>query len=112
MKTWKTLMLTGGLAFSLLLPLAVHAGPNSTGGPYATQGDAAPRRQALRERWRNMSPDERREAREKLRESRQNATPEERASRRQALRERWQNMSPEERQQLRQDFGRGRHGGR
>lgn len=57
------------------------------------------------ERLKNMTPEERRQVREKMREHRQKLDPQERAARREALRERWQGMSPEERAAIRKKLG-------
>lgn len=70
------------------------------------------RRQALRERWQNMSPEEREAMKQRFRDQRQQVSPKEREARRQELRQRWQNMNPDERQRLRRDFeGANRNGG-
>jgi hypothetical protein len=57
-----------------------------------------------------MSPEERAQLRERLRQERaqlEKLSPEQRA----ALRERWRNASPKERQQMREDLRRDRDGG-
>jgi uncharacterized protein YbdZ (MbtH family) len=102
-KTCRILLLAGGFALGLALTWTALA--------QGRAADDGARREALRERWRDMSPEERRAARERLRERDQNVSPEERATRREALRERWRDMSPEERQQLRRDFGKGGRAG-
>lgn len=81
-------------------------------GPVPGAGDApAARRERLRERWKAMTPEERRAARERFRRQGSDGSPEERAARRERLRERWKSMSPEERERLRRDFEEaGRHG--
>lgn len=106
-------LLAAAAAF-LTLCQPVFAEPPSGPGAMSFEppGEREDRRQALRERWQNMSPEEREAMKQRFRDQRQQGSPEERESRRQALRERWQNMNPEERQRLRRDFeGASRNGG-
>src|SRR6266481_4582694 len=62
-------------------------------------------RKAMREKWENMSPEEREQMREKMKQHWEKMSPEEREARRQEMREHWEKMSPEERGQFKQDFG-------
>src|SRR6266481_1497692 len=62
-------------------------------------------RKAMREKWENMSPEERANKREAMHKEWENMTPEQRTERRQEMREHWEKMSPEERGQFKQDFG-------
>ncbi len=63
------------------------------------------RRQSMREHWKNMPPEERRDLREKMRDRWEKMSPEDREARRGEMRQRWEKMSPEDREQFRNDLG-------
>lgn len=66
------------------------------------QAPDAERREALREKWQSMTPEQRAAAREKLRERREAMTPQQQADARERRQERVERMTPEQREQLRQ----------
>lgn len=67
--------------------------------------ERAERRKAMREHWDKMPPEERSEMRRKMKEHWMKMPPEEREARRKAMREHWEKMSPEERDQFKRDMG-------
>ncbi|MCK7498982.1 MAG: hypothetical protein MZW92_57040 [Comamonadaceae bacterium] len=96
------------LAATAALPLAA--------GAQGAQGIDPERREALREKWQSMTPEQRAAAREKIRERRESKTPEQREAakdragmrrddltpeQRAKLRERVEDMTPEQREALR-----------
>ena len=74
------------------------------------EGRQYERRENLRERFSQMSPEQRQQMRQQMREHWQQMPPEQRESRRQELRERWQNAPPEERQRWRENRQRPNNG--
>ena len=58
-------------------------------------------RNAMREHWKNMSPQERAEIRTKMQQRWSSMPPDVRKEKRDAMREHWKNMSPQERDQFR-----------
>ena len=95
------LLLAPGLALAQTVP--VPAGPAPGGG-----APSAEQREQMRQRWQNMTPEERQKAQEEMRQRRAERekamTPEQRAEaekRRAEARERWEKMTPDERAQAR-----------
>ncbi|MDX2194479.1 MAG: hypothetical protein NW201_14130 [Gemmatimonadales bacterium] len=90
-----------------LIGLALVAGPVAAQGPGPAAGGRPPfagaeGREALRERMRTMSPEERRALRDQMRERRQNLTPEQRAQLQQRREERLAALPPERRAYVQQ----------
>jgi hypothetical protein len=97
------LLLAPGLAFAQTVPTPSGSAPGAP--PTAEQ------REQMRQRWQNMTPEERQKAQEQFRarraEREKNMTPEQRAEmekRRAEARDRWEKMTPEEREQARKRF--------
>jgi hypothetical protein len=65
---------------------------------FAQAGDAPP----PRKRWRDLTPEERKEARQRARERQRNMTPEQREAARQRRRERFEKLPPEQQERIRQ----------
>lgn len=61
-------------------------------------------RDQVRQQWQNSSPEDRQRLRDEFRERRESMSPEQRQQFREQARERWQQMNPEQRQELRQRF--------
>lgn len=112
-------MTMGNRRLTLFALLAVAPWPGlanaeeaqETDRPAATAEERQARRDAMRERWQNMSEEEREAFRAEMRAKR--SAGDERMPRRfrhlsdeerEAMRERWQNMSEEERQALREQI--------
>lgn len=59
-------------------------------------------RDQIRQQWQSASPEERQKRREEFHERWESATPEQRDQLRERAKERWEQLSPEQRQQIRQ----------
>lgn len=59
-------------------------------------------RDQIRQQWQSATPEERQKRREEFHERWESATPEQRDQMRERARERWEQLSPEQRQQMRQ----------
>ena len=74
-----------------------------------TPEQRAEKRNKMREHWKNMLPEERDRMREKMKEHWQKMSPAEREAKRKKMRERWEKMSSEEREQLKLDISHQKH---
>lgn len=71
---------------------------------YLTPEQREQMRDQIRQQWQSASPEERKKHREEFRERWEAASPEQREQIREHARDRWEQLSPEQRQQMRQNI--------